>query len=139
VPALKNPKHERFAQELAKGKSQSESYAEAGYRPDAGAASRLSRNVNVVSRVAELQERAAIRVEVTAESLAAELDEAKALAITQGQPAAMVSAIMGKAKLFGIGVEKLEHTGKNGGPIKTEEVGARDRIARRIAGIAERK
>jgi phage terminase small subunit len=33
MSALDNPKHERFAQELAKGKSQVEAYAEAGYKP----------------------------------------------------------------------------------------------------------
>lgn len=32
--------------------------------------------------------------------------------------------------------QQLEHSGPNGGPIKTEEVSARERIARRIAGLA---
>ena len=32
----------------------------------------------------------------------------------------------------------LEHTGKDGGPIETAEVGARELIERRLAGVAER-
>jgi adenosyl cobinamide kinase/adenosyl cobinamide phosphate guanylyltransferase len=51
---LKNVRHERFAQELAKGKSQLEAYVAAGYKPDRGAATRLSANVSVRDRVLEL-------------------------------------------------------------------------------------
>ena len=46
--ALKNPKHERFAQELAKGKSATEAYRLAGYKPDDGHASRLAGNGRVL-------------------------------------------------------------------------------------------
>ncbi len=31
--------------------------------------------------------------------------------------------------------QQVEHSGPNGGPIKTEEVSARERVARRIAGL----
>ena len=34
---LKNPRHERYAQELAKGKSQAEAYEAAGYKPSRSA------------------------------------------------------------------------------------------------------
>lgn len=51
---LKNPRHERFAQELARGKSQTDAYAVAGYKPNAGAACRLAENVKIVARVAEI-------------------------------------------------------------------------------------
>jgi phage terminase small subunit len=59
---LKNARQERFAQELAKGKSQLEAYAAAGYRPDDGAAARLSGNVRVKARLAEIQAKLAERV-----------------------------------------------------------------------------
>lgn len=62
MPVLSNPRHERFAQELFKGKSAIEAYGDAGYSPDRGAATRLSANVSIVARVKELQETTAQRV-----------------------------------------------------------------------------
>ena len=62
---LKNPRHERFAQELAKGKSQGEAYADAGYSPSRSSAARLASDANICARVAVLQERVAKRTEVT--------------------------------------------------------------------------
>lgn len=55
MPTLANAKHELFAQSLAKGASQVDAYAQAGYKPDTGAASRLSANVSISDRVAEIQ------------------------------------------------------------------------------------
>jgi hypothetical protein len=55
MPILQNPRHERFAQELAKGKTADEAYAAAGYKPDRGPASGLAANGNIRARVAELQ------------------------------------------------------------------------------------
>jgi putative tryptophan/tyrosine transport system substrate-binding protein len=69
----------RFAQELAKGQSQTGAYLAAGYRGDkspAAAASRLSANVKVAARLRELQERTATKAEVTRDSILAELEEA---------------------------------------------------------------
>lgn len=66
---LKNARHERFAQELAKGKSQVEAYEAAGYKPDRGAATRLSAKVSVQARVEELKEKAAERCVVTVEGI----------------------------------------------------------------------
>lgn len=54
MPVLSDPRHERFAQNLAGGMKQGEAYEKAGYKPDGGAASRLSNNVNVSQRVAEI-------------------------------------------------------------------------------------
>ncbi len=59
MPILKNAKHERFAQELAQGKSQADAYKLSGYKSDSGAASRLSGNVSISKRVAELLGRVA--------------------------------------------------------------------------------
>lgn len=56
---LPNARHERFAQALAAGKSADEAYREAGYKPSRSAASRLSANVNIQARVAELLSRVA--------------------------------------------------------------------------------
>jgi hypothetical protein len=61
MPVLSNPRHERFAQELAKGGSQIAAYENAGYKPDRGAASNLSAKPYISQRVAELQGMAAAR------------------------------------------------------------------------------
>ena len=111
MPVLPNQRHEAFAQALAKGKSATEAYALAGYKPHQPSASRLLSNAMVQDRLAELQGKVAKKVEVTIESLAAELDEARELAKGGNQPGAMVSATMGKAKLFGKVVEKKQHSG----------------------------
>ncbi len=122
MPVLQNSRHEKFAQALAKGATATEAYASAGYKGDRTAASRLSTNVNVAQRVAELQGRAAKRAEVTMESLLIELEEARSLALAEKQSSAAVSATLGKAKLTGLIVEKREHTGRNGGPIQTVDL-----------------
>lgn len=54
MPALQNARHERFAQELAKGKSATEAYADAGYRPNSGNAATLKADQSISTRVAEL-------------------------------------------------------------------------------------
>lgn len=111
MPALENTRHEKFAQELAKGASAGRAYEAAGYdvegdHADQSASRLLSRNAKVRERVAELQEKAATRTEITIQSLCDELDEAKELAKANAQPAAMVAAVMGKAKLTGHIVDK---------------------------------
>lgn len=63
MPILDNPKHELFAQGLAKGLSASEAYEQAGFKPHRSAASRLSTNVNIEARVSELVHKGAARAE----------------------------------------------------------------------------
>ena len=111
MPALKNAKHELFAQGLFKGLSADDAYEKAGYKPHRGNASTLRANQNVRQRVSELQEKTAKKVIVTVESLTTELEEARGIAITEKQPSAAVSASMGKAKLFGLGVENKRVSG----------------------------
>jgi phage terminase small subunit len=76
---LTNPRHELFAQELAKGKSASEAYTVAGYRPCRQNAARLMSNDDIRARLAELQTQAARSTAITVESICAELDEANAV------------------------------------------------------------
>ncbi|GLS37231.1 terminase small subunit [Mesorhizobium tianshanense] len=107
-----NIRQERFCLGLAEGLPQSRAYIEAGYtaRGNAAevAAARLFRKVQVRSLVAELQAKAAKRSEVTVDSLVAELDHMLQLATKLGQPGAGVTAVMGKAKLLGLIVDKAE-------------------------------
>ena len=64
--------------------------------------------VNVGARIAELQASLANRAVATLESLADELDTHIAQAVALGEPGVAVSAVMGKAKLFGFLVDKKE-------------------------------
>lgn len=119
MPALSNPRHERFAQELAKGKTADEAYVTAGYAQNDGNATRLKGNERVQNRVAELQDRGAMRAEVTLESLLAEAEEARLLAMRIEQPAAAIAAIKEKGVLSGKRVEKAQQElgGAGGGPL----------------------
>lgn len=138
MPVLKNPKHERFAQELAKGKTADEAYALAGYSANRGNAIRLKANERVMKRLQELQGRAASAVIVTVADIARQLDEDREFARAANAASAAVSATMGKAKVLGLIVDRAEMTGANGGPIETKDVSARDILADRISRVAAR-
>jgi hypothetical protein len=105
---LKNNRHELFAQALAKGETQVAAYEQAGYIAHDGAAARLCGNVRIMERVAELKALAAEMCLVTVQSLTEELEEARALAVAIASPAAAVAASMGKAKLHGLLVDKVD-------------------------------
>lgn len=128
MPVLSSPRHERFAQELAKGKTQTEAYAIAGYKPSEQHASRLARNGKVIERLAELQSAAAERAEITAADIAKQLDEDREFARGLSSASAAVSATMGKAKVLGLIVDKQSHSGPNGGPIKLDLSGLPDEL-----------
>lgn len=110
MPPLKNPRHEAFARALAKGASADQAYREAGYSPHRQAASRLLlTNVDIQARVAELQQAAAEKTLVTIESLTRELEEARLLGMSNPRGAsAAVSAVLGKAKLHGLLLDRQE-------------------------------
>lgn len=107
-----NPRQERFCLGLAEGLPQSRAYVDAGYTARGNAAevsaSQLLRNPKVAARIAELQAAAAKRSEITVDDLVAQLDDLRKLAIACKNPAAGVAAIMGKAKLLGLIVDKAE-------------------------------
>lgn len=111
MPALENPKHERFAQELAKGKTADEAYVNAGYSENRGNATRLKANERVASRVAEIQERAAVRAEITVASITERLmrlaDKGESLGEAAGFSVARAAA-MDAAKLNGLVVDKSD-------------------------------
>lgn len=118
MPALSNPKHERFAQALAKGMTQAEAYADAGYKPSEPNASRLTSNDKVQARLAELQERAAVRTEITVASITERL-LAIATKAEKSEEAPMLQAarasLMDAAKLNGLVIEKGDHQHKHTG------------------------
>lgn len=76
---------------------------------------------NVSVRVKELRGFHLERHKVTIDDLIAELEEARIAAVSVDRPqaAAMVAATMGKARILGLEApQKLEHTGKDGGPMR---------------------
>jgi phage terminase small subunit len=122
MAVLKNPRHELFAQHLAKGKTATDAYAAAGYRPNQPNSARLISNDMVRARLAELQDRAAIRTEVTVASLLAEAEDARVAAMEAGQFSAAISAIREKGVLAGLRVEKRENTAKRAEDMTDDEL-----------------
>jgi phage terminase small subunit len=115
VPTLRNPRHERFAQELAAGKTADAAYVMAGYRENRSNAARLNTNRDIQKRVAEIQSVGAARAAVTVETLIAEAEEARSKAMGEKSGAsAAVAAITAKAKLAGLWREKVAQTDPSG-------------------------
>lgn len=86
-------------------------------------------NPKVAKRVLELQERHQKRHDVTIDSLTKELDEDRQLARDNVQPSAAISAVMGKAKLHGLGSDKVELS--LGDEVLTALQGARSRVGKK--------
>lgn len=108
MPILKNARHERYCQELAKGKTSDEAYQLAGFSANRGNATRLKAKESVQSRLIELQARVAAKAEVTVDSLIIEVEEARLLAMSIKQPSAAVAATREKGVLSGKRIERTE-------------------------------
>lgn len=117
MPVLSNPRHERFAQAIARGKSQNDAYKACGYEAGTSAANvhsnagKLARRPQVAERITELLSKQATRIGVTVDQLVAELDDMLKLAKRVKHPAAGVGAILAKGKLLGLIVDKAEIEG----------------------------
>ena len=112
---LANPRHERFAAELAQGRSATDAYKAAGYAVEGAAAwasaSRLLRDAKVAARVLELQNVAAERTGFNVEKIAGNLARIAEKAETNGDSAGLSVARasnMDIAKLLGLVVDKSE-------------------------------
>jgi phage terminase small subunit len=138
MPALKNPRREWFAQELALGASAGIAYRRAGYvlrgrAAEAGAA-RLASSAEVTRRVGELTAGNAAPAEgassdVTVATIIRELEEARRLAMAKKQPAPAVSAALGKAKIAGLVVDKAESRTDSTPAVEYTDTEAARRIA----------
>jgi len=108
------PKQEQFSQLVANGMSQSTAYKEAynanNMNNDAihVEAHKLANHPKVSLRIKEIQSEIREKVQVSKESLTKELEEDRLLAREQGQASAAISAVMGKAKLHGLLIDKQE-------------------------------
>ncbi len=122
MPILPNPRHEAFAQALAKGKTADEAYAQAGYAPNRKNAWRLKTNEDVRGRVADLTGNAADKAEWTAADRLRMLGEIAKAAVKK-DPRVAVSAIAEANKMQGSHAPtKLRHAGPDGGPIQTVDL-----------------
>jgi phage terminase small subunit len=131
MPILENPRHEAFAQALARGSSATAAYIEAGYKENRHNAATLARKQHISTRVDELQEEqlaihqqaaaeAAANAKVTLESLIAEAEAARSKAMEEkGGAAAAVSALIAKAKLAGMWREKVDQHNTGTGTVST--------------------
>lgn len=127
MAVLPNPKHEAFAQALAKGASAADAYTQAGYKPSRSAASRLSTNVNIEARVAELVERISEKAEWTAADRLRTLSEIVDRTAKE-DPRVAVSAIAEANKMQGSHAPAKTEVSEPGGWEQAEDKTWRQRL-----------
>jgi len=131
MPALKNLRHEAFAQAIFIGifrpdlyPTHGTAYNAAGYRaknarkPGGAAeanASRLLKNAKIFDRTADLQQEAAQDAKETVDKCVQELNQLRAGSHSDKAYGAAVSAVMGKAKLLGLIVDKSDNINRDAG------------------------
>ena len=108
MPVLTNPRHERFCQYLAQGKTATEAYRLAGYKPSRFNASHLADNPRVIERLQQITTRNGVAAAVTAESLIAQAEEVYRAACNSHQYSAAIGAIREKGVLSGKRIERAE-------------------------------
>lgn len=119
MPALRNPRHEKFVREYLRLGVARRAYVAAGYKaqiaprrlmPSAAdvCASRLLRRDKTQARLRELTAMAAKRHEVTEDTLIEELEQARTMALANAQSGAAVQATMGKARITGHIIDRKE-------------------------------
>jgi hypothetical protein len=122
MPGLKNPRHERFAQLLASGKTAKAAYEIAGYKPSESNGAWLARKEEISSRLAEInnetleRERktavvAAERAVITRQGLITKAEEIRDLALKAGQYSAATQAHKEVGVLSGLRIERAERGG----------------------------
>lgn len=130
------PQQEIYARLIVEGKSQHQAYLEA-YPKSNGwlassvdcEASKLASNTKVIQRINELRSQLDIKSIETVEKLICELNQVLSISFETKQIAPAVSAIMGKAKLLGLVVDKVET--KNLTSLTEENLlKARERVAK---------
>jgi hypothetical protein len=119
MPALKNPRHERFAQALAAGKSAKDAYTSAGYSPSDSNGAWLARKEAISNRVAEInsgrlekqqkiEAAATERAVITRASLIEMARDVYVQAKQSGQMSAATMALKELGVLSGIRIERSE-------------------------------
>jgi len=109
-------KQQRFVHEYLKDQNGTQAAIRTGYSEKTAKqqGSRLLTDPRVLAAVQAGQKKVARKAEVTVETLMAELEQARKLALKEKQVSAAVTATMGKGKLAGLLVEKRQHSGAVG-------------------------
>lgn len=114
MEGLKNPRHEAFCLYYIETGNATESYARAYNRKNDKTSeangSALLKRTEVQLRLAKVRKAHAETHGVTVASITAELEEARTAALDAGQYAAAINAIVHKAKMHGVYVEKTDNT-----------------------------
>lgn len=108
MPALLNPRQERFCQLLKQGVSPYRAYPLAGYKKHPGEPYRLRENPRVKRRLTELTKAMAMKARVTVETITDELNAVAQGAANDAQWSAAQAAIVAKAKLHGYMIDRKE-------------------------------
>jgi Terminase small subunit len=118
---LKNPKHEAFVHHYLKCGDATEAFELTGYTRDSANAHRLLKRPKVQERLRELQDEIAAKVPLTIEGLIAECEEIRVAAKDKNQFAAAMKAVLGKAQLGGLLVERSKVEVTNTDPFRSVE------------------
>jgi hypothetical protein len=145
-----NARHELFAQAVAKGRTQTDAYGDAGYNPHRGNASKLAQRKIIQARVAEIQAEAHA-VEARANELLAEqiaitkekvLEQLGAIAFARASGEITVrdklAALEKLGKYFGLFRERAELTGNLAVDV-VDETDALETLRSRILSIRSRR
>lgn len=109
MPTLQNHRHEAYARAITEGMTPGMAFRAAGYTANLDFGPyKLGRSAPIRRRIKELQAKAAEDHGQTMAVLLAELDQARIQAMDNRQYAAAIAAIMGKGKLLGLLVDKVE-------------------------------
>jgi len=119
MPVLRNPKHERFAQEIANGRSLVDAYKAAGFKPDFRNAKRLRDRKEIGQRVDQIltdrerratlsTERAIEKAAITKADVIGMLIEDRALARANVQASAAIRAVELLGKELGMFINRTE-------------------------------
>jgi hypothetical protein len=120
MPVLKNPRHERFAQLLASGKTATDAYEEAGYKRNDGNGPALARTEEINGRVTEIngqrlerqqkvEAAATERAIITRAGLIEMCRDTYIAARQSGQFGAATQALKELGVLSGLRIERAEH------------------------------
>ena len=133
MPALANPRHERFVRYYMKTNNASAAYLKAGYRPKDRAsldpaASKLTRHHKVQSRIREIRRQMTQRTRITLETLLNDLAEDRKLARETKQVSAAIAATQLSAKLVGLLIDRKE----SGAPGDFSDLSSADEILAKV-------
>lgn len=114
------PKQEGFCQKYIETGNASEAYrlnyGASNMSPESinRKAKELLDNGKIAARLEELKKAIIVKHNITVESILAELEEARQLAMETGKAGPAVQASMGKAKLVGLDKQIIDHTSSDG-------------------------